>query len=200
MKKLILSLIIIALCLVGCMSEEDKANELIKKELFKTLYDFESYEPIETIIDSSFTTIYRDSVIMSYAYIKQVYSDLIDEEIEEIKDIGSSMEVWVGSRSSYGRSKIKKLKERVLTSQAKFDTYAPKLLEIDSLILKEINAFTPSYVGIQAKHKFRAKNKVGNFTIGNYLYIFDDKLTKVISVINLDDNEEEKIQKIIDGK
>ena len=179
MKKLILSLIIIALCLVGCMSEEDKANELIKKELFKTLYDFESYEPIETIIDSSFTTIYRDSVIMSYAYIKQVYSDLIDEEIEEIKDIGSSMEVWVGSRSSYGRSKIKKLKERVL---------------------KEINAFTPSYVGIQAKHKFRAKNKVGNFTIGNYLYIFDDKLTKVISVINLDDNEEEKIQKIIDGK
>ena len=39
--------------LVGCQSREEKAAELIKQEMFKTLYDFESYEPIETKIDLS---------------------------------------------------------------------------------------------------------------------------------------------------
>lgn len=40
--------------LSGCKSKEEKALEIIKNEMFKTLYDFESYQPIETKIDSAF--------------------------------------------------------------------------------------------------------------------------------------------------
>ena len=88
------SLIIISFCLVSCISDEDKAENLIKEKMFKTLFDFESYEPIETIIDSSFTTVYRDSIIQNYAITRQAYSNLIDKEKRELEDIGSSIEIW----------------------------------------------------------------------------------------------------------
>ena len=56
MRK-ILSFLFVFLLLCSCQSREEKVAELIKQEMFKTLYDFESYEPIETKIDSAFTSI-----------------------------------------------------------------------------------------------------------------------------------------------
>ena len=51
MKKCIILLTIIAtLCITSCKSNEEKANELIRAELSKTLYDFDSYQPVETIV------------------------------------------------------------------------------------------------------------------------------------------------------
>lgn len=48
--------------LSGCKSKEEKALEIIKNEMFKTLYDFESYQPIETKVDSAF---YQSILIQS---------------------------------------------------------------------------------------------------------------------------------------
>lgn len=66
MKK-ILFLATVVLVMTGCKSREEKAAELIKQEMFKTLYDFESYEPIEIKIDSAFTSIYTDTLALMYA-------------------------------------------------------------------------------------------------------------------------------------
>ena len=76
MKK-ILFLMAITIMLVGCQSREEKAAELIKQEMFKTLYDFESYEPIETKIDSAFTSIYSDTLALLYANkVKDMFDEL----------------------------------------------------------------------------------------------------------------------------
>ena len=48
-------------------TEKKKPQNLIKQEMFKTLYDFESYEPIEIKIDSAFTSIYTDTLALMYA-------------------------------------------------------------------------------------------------------------------------------------
>lgn len=68
MKKLLLLLVTTSIFLVGCKSKEEKAQEAIKKEMFKTLYDFNSYEPIETKVDSSFYSIYTDTVFTTDCY------------------------------------------------------------------------------------------------------------------------------------
>ena len=47
MNRKILAFGIIALLIVACKSKEEKANELIKAELHKTLYDFASYRSEE---------------------------------------------------------------------------------------------------------------------------------------------------------
>lgn len=53
MKKVsVLALLLVLL--VSCSSNEDKANRLIKKEMKKTLFIADSYEPVETQLDSAF--------------------------------------------------------------------------------------------------------------------------------------------------
>ncbi len=75
MKAKVLPIILIAVIFTACQSKEEKLNKLIKDDLFKTLYDFESYEPIETIIDSAFTSIYRDSTIL-YSAANKAYDKI----------------------------------------------------------------------------------------------------------------------------
>ena len=53
---------IVSIIMVSCQSKEEKAAEFIKNELSKTLYDFESYQPIETTVTEAKMTMYNDSV------------------------------------------------------------------------------------------------------------------------------------------
>ena len=69
MKKIIFITLSAIFVLSGCKSKEDKALEVIKNQMFQTLYDFESYQPIETKIDSAFLSIYTDSAIIRHGYI-----------------------------------------------------------------------------------------------------------------------------------
>jgi PBP1b-binding outer membrane lipoprotein LpoB len=50
MKQIIIMALAGIFILTGCKSKEEKALEAIKDEMFKTLYDFESYQPVETKI------------------------------------------------------------------------------------------------------------------------------------------------------
>lgn len=198
MKRQILLFGIIALVFVSCKSNVEKAEEIIKAELFKTLYDFASYEPIETIVDSAFSSVYRDSTILSYAFTIQAYYDLYKEEFAEAQDGLSSLETWVGSYSSYGISKVNAAKEQFETHIAKAQYYLSKADSTRSLLKEELDRFNPAFCGYQAKHKFRCKTKGGNFTIENYIYIIDEKFKKVLSVSNPEDEDEIKIRDIID--
>ena len=112
MKK-ILFLMAITIMLVGCQSREEKAAELIKQEMFKTLYDFESYEPIETKIDSAFTSIYSDTLALLYANKVKVLFDGIDEAKSDYENAKSSMEIWADSYSTLGRYKFNEARQKV---------------------------------------------------------------------------------------
>ena len=58
MKKLKLLFCAVALVFTSCtLSNEDKAEKLIKESLKGTLYHPESYEPISTRVDSAFINI-----------------------------------------------------------------------------------------------------------------------------------------------
>lgn len=57
MKKVLQYTILLVLAIVSfsaCKSNEQKAAALIKDYMFKNLFDYESYEPIETSIDSAY--------------------------------------------------------------------------------------------------------------------------------------------------
>jgi hypothetical protein len=198
MKNIFIFLGIIVFVVSSCKSREEKANELIKAELFKTLYDFSSYEPIETIIDSAFTSIYTDSTILTHAYIIKGCIDRLDKYISEINSARSSMDIWGDSYSSYSRRKYNDALEKFETNLEKAKTVMKKMNESMLFIKGRIDKFETSHIGFQAKHKFRCKSKGGNFTIGNYLYIIDEKFEKIISVIDLDDDDNEEMKKIID--
>ena len=55
MKKVML-FVAALMTLVACsQSPEDKAKVLIKESMKKTLYHAETYDPVETVVDSAFT-------------------------------------------------------------------------------------------------------------------------------------------------
>lgn len=51
--------------LASCESREDKIQKTVSQELKGVLYDYESYEPIKTKIDSAFFSPYTDSEVES---------------------------------------------------------------------------------------------------------------------------------------
>ena len=198
MKKVSLVFFVIVLLLSACQSKEEKANEMIKEELYKTLYDFSSYEPIETTIDSAFTSIYKDSTILYNAILLQATMKLADEKLEEIRDAFSSIEIWQNSYSSYGRRKFYELREKIEEDLEEAKVYQKLMNEITIGMKKEIDKFEPTFYGFQATHRFRCKTKGGNFTLADYLYIFDEDFKTILSKTDLDNEDEKKLRSLID--
>ncbi|MDP3443715.1 MAG: hypothetical protein Q8T08_12720 [Ignavibacteria bacterium] len=194
----LLFLVFIILTLVSCQSKEEKAAKLIKEEMYKTLYDFSSYEPIETTIDSAFTSIYRDSTILVYAYLMNEALEKVNEYLDNTKDAQSSLEIWAGSYSGYGLSQYNKAKEKFTSNLDKAQEYINELRNLQKLTKEKAENFESTFCGWQAKHKFRCKTKGGSFDLPNYLYLFDTDLKEITYHENMDDEDLKKFRELID--
>lgn len=198
MKKILLWIAIIIPILSSCKSKEEKATEMIKNEMFKTLYDFESYQPIETKVDSAYTSIYTDSTIISHAYIARHFLDDVDKQLEEIKDAKSTMEIWGDGYSSLSRTKFNNAYEKYTEALDKAKAYI-EIANLQMDTIKQLSKkFEPKFYGWKATHKFRCKTKGGNPDIGNYIYVFDEKMKNIIYQENQDDESLPKIKNLID--
>ena len=198
MKTKILPIILIAFIFTACQSNEKKANKLIKDDLYKSLYDFASYEPVETIIDSAFSSIYRDSTILLYAYQVKAYGDKGHEYLEKMKEAKSTMEIWSDSYSSYGELKFNEAKNEFQENNGNLEKCCKEIEEIYKLIREEANKYPKKFIGWEAKHKFRCKTKGGNPTLANYLYVFDPHFKKIIYSEDTENETLEEVRNIID--
>lgn len=196
--RTILFILLSVVLFSGCKSREEKVAELIKQDMFKTLYDFESYEPIETKIDSAFTSIYTDSTIIAYAYIARHFLDDVQDDLEKVKEAQRTAKIWSDSYSSYGRSEYEKAYneskeylEKVNSNMSIVNNY------VDSIKAASSN-FVNEFCGWKATHRFRCKTKGGNFDLGDYIYIFDKDLKRIIHKEDANDDSNSKIKSLID--
>lgn len=196
MKK-ILFLMITTLVMTGCKSREEKAAELIKQEMFKTLYDFESYEPIETKIDSAFTSIYSDTLALLYANKVKDMFDELNEAKSDYENAKSSMEIWADSYSTLGRYKFNEARQKVRDYIDKINS----TLEVTDSIYKKIKKrnmeIKHNFIGWKAQHKFRCKTKGGNFDLGDYIYVFDKDMKSIIYKEDLDNDSNDRLKGFI---
>lgn len=198
MKKILFTIVSTAILLGGCKSKEEKANELIKDAMFKVLYDFASYEPIETKIDSAFTSVYTDSIIIGHAYFINIALEKANEYLDEIKDAQRTMEIWNDGYSSYSNSKYYEAKNKFNENLEKAKVCSNLMtLHLDS-IRDRASFIEKVFCGWKATHKFRCKTKGGSPDIGNYEYIFDKDFKKIINKTDLDDKDYTKIKELID--
>lgn len=68
MKQIYLLLIVSSLLFSCAQTKEEKGAEIAKSEMIKILYNVDSYEPIETQIDSACTSIYTDLGVVGAAH------------------------------------------------------------------------------------------------------------------------------------
>lgn len=196
MRK-ILFLMMTVFTVVGCKSREEKAADLIKQDMFKILYDFESYEPIETKIDSAFTSIYTDTLALMYANDIKIIFDELEEEKGEYENAKSSMQIWSDSYSSLGIYKYNEAKNTVNNYLEKINNGLKKIHDTYAKIKERNDHMDRSFIGWEAEHKFRCKTKGGNFDLGNYIYIFDKSMKKISYSRDADDKENSRLIGII---
>ena len=202
MRKCIISFVLLALLdVVGCgasketvneKSNEEKANELIRAELFKTLYDYESYEPIETIVKEAKNTTLNNKECWGYAIAASAFFKETKKHIEKAKNAQEHMEIW-GPPSYYSSSRSdrkyyeyeKEWKEHLNNAKLNFKRIHSA---VDSIKCIKTKLDTIQIIGWEVNHKFRCKTKGGHASIGNYKYIIDKHFEKIIFQIDTDDD------------
>lgn len=197
----ILLFLVIALALSSCQSKEEKAAELIKNELSKTLYDFQSYEPIETTVNEAKLTVYNDSSCFQLALAIAYSMEQGSKAAEEAKDASDRMDIWgppTYYSSSYSDKQYYKYRDEAKDKYAEaLASYAiVKTLGVnleDSIKALEENRV----IGWEVRHRFRCKTKGGQNTIGDYRYILDPKMKTVFFREDMDDQDYRNARNVI---
>ncbi len=164
MKKIIyLSLLMVALTLVGCNSNENKAQKLIKDYLSKNLNDASSYESIEfSELDSTFSNFY------------------FSQEGKELAE-----------KQDFAHNRAFELTmEDILEENPLIQDSIRIYKQIEADCKNEYDAKALTYVGDfngwKMSHKYRAKNALGAIIINTTRFTFDKDLTEVKSANNVD--------------
>lgn len=194
MKK-ILYLALVAVIMVACgLSQEKKAEALIKKSLIKTLYKPETYKPVETIVDSAFTPYDDPEFFEELAELGKLNSEY--EELEsKAKHAKSSMSIWSGPyQTSYSRNEYQEAKADYEEANAKIEKLnakGRKQYERVANMLQESRKF----IGYKATHNYRADNNAGNTLIGNTIFFIDKNFEEVTYSMEIE--EYNKVQEAI---
>ena len=77
--------------------------------------------------------------------------------------------------------------------------YLDQMKMADSTLKSLTASFKKEYIGWEVKHRFRSKNKGGNYTLGNYIFIVDPDFKEIIYGEDADDEGINKIKTLIDN-
>ena len=198
MKRIILLLIPTLCILVSCKSKEDKALELIDKQMFQTLYDYESYQPVETRLDSAFTSPYYTDSIIAMVMLYDQYQEKADKYEEEADDAKSTMEIWSDSYTSYARTRFNDAKNKWIDNTILRFQNSKKALTVLVMAAEAVKDFKPEFCGWEVYHKYRCKSKGGHSLLSEAIYIVDNDVKNIIQTIDLDNEEYQQARKRID--
>lgn len=175
MKKGFLMLCSVVL-LFSCQSTlEERAQEAVKAELYKNLYDFDSYEPLETKVDSAFNISVHNSDFMTL----MAHSEVFSERLKALKRIFEAAERDIASWSSlrsyggtaaYEYNKAKKERAKTFQEIKKLEKEFFQWVIQIKRTLKESDG--SSFIGWKVIHKYRVKTRGGIPDLRQEIYIF----------------------------
>lgn len=192
MKRLFVVIILLAFTMpafIGCKSEtvektkEEKAAELIKQELSKTLYDFDSYQPIETKVKEAKANRFNDSTCWNKAGVLVYSMHQVDEYIAQAKEATEYMAIYQPTRysSSYSVNKFYDYDKQYKEAIEKADGW----IEACKVLAEELkdtvtNMDTSQVIGWEVIHDFRCKTKGGTPDIVHFRYVISKDFKSVI--------------------
>lgn len=188
------------LLLSACSSKEDNATETIKNEMFKTLYDFNSYEPIETTFDSLKKDKYGDTLIFSNVMMIKYAMDDFDKAKKEFDDARETSEIYRPTpyASSFSSKKYIDAQETMNKCYKDMNFYI-SIMDSLYIVVKELEKKCDGqFYGWFVTHKYRCKTKGGSPTIGTNYYFMDKDCKKVYRYFDDDDFSLENYKSLVD--
>lgn len=219
-KSLIITLVaLIGLCSCG-QSKEEKAQEMAANYLKGVLYHFDSYEPLQTKVDSSFVALStdREAIELTLDMLKLFQS--AQEYADKIESAESSMEIWSpsGYSSAYSKGEYRRAKEERDNNQRLLDktkdriqNQFSKIKSRQSYLEAEALLKIGDFNGWKVYHKFKSLNGAGTLDLfGEYVFFCDedfnegsaypkedyDAIVKVITAISSSDDIAEMIEAV----
>ncbi len=190
MKKTIAITFVFAI-FYNCANKEENIAKLIKNDMFENLYDFSSYEPISTKIDSAITSIFRDSLIISYISDIQYHDKLKKGYITKLENNQERIKLFSKYKTGEKYNWCKEAKinyDNNLKLAKKENNIINEIVQKIQVRAKKIET-TPLFIGWEAIQKFRCKSQSGVYDIYKYRYIISPNLKEIIFKEDMRNNE-----------
>lgn len=174
---------------LSCTSREEKVAETIKNEMFKTLYDFESYQPIETKIDTLKCDRYGDTLIYDKFLLACVMLDKLKEVQKEFDSQKEIAELYTPTyySSTYNDKKFEDARTKMGEAIDQMESYLKAINSMQSEIRALAKQCDGKQYGWLVTHKYRCKTKGGNPTISTEYYFMDNDCERIIRSFDKDD-------------
>lgn len=196
MKKICITISLAIFLLSSCNNTPtDKANALIKDDMEKSLIIADSYEPVETKVDSAFAPF--DAPEFYNQTLKLLKMGVEIQEYEEkAKQAKSSMAIWSDPYSAYSKNQYQE-------SKSEYEEYIEKQNAIKDKIENTVNKIKgmmqqkPKFIGYKVTHRYRAKNNAGQILLSDKLYILNNDFTDIIASYDMDNEEYVAFQEVV---
>ncbi len=193
-------------------SPAQRAKVLIKKHIKNYLFHPDTYEGIETKIDSAFTPYCDPTFHRLLLKLKEITNEIdeYDLKINLKKNETSSAEsiMTLYSDMYYGYSALSQ--HQYQRYKQEYETHNRELQDMvaekDSLVVKkrklndkirEAISKQPKFIGWQAIHRYRAENNLEQTLIGNAYFLFDEDFREVLLMYDVDSDDFNFIDKMI---
>lgn len=176
---------VIALVMTSCiLSNEEKAEKLVKETIKGYLFHPDTYEPISTKIDSMFVDVTAINPIMENSdEIKNLMSKINSCKMS-VKFAESSMDIWApgGYSDQYSRGEYARAKKEKEEAESELDNYTKKLSALLAALKGNVAKFHKGeFSGWLVYHSFRSLNGEGSMTVpGEIVFFCDEEFTNCV--------------------
>jgi len=188
--------IVLAMLLLACSSSPtDKATALIKEDMPKNLIKADSYDPVDTKVDSAFApydspTFYTQ--VMEYLKLESEM-DACERKTRYAK---SSMAIYSSPYDASSRNEYQEYKAEYEACMEQQKSLEEKIREKVEYIKNAIQE-KPKFIGFKAYHRFRSDNNAGQTLLGGALYILNEDITQILALYDVESEDYIKYQQII---
>lgn len=172
MKKLF-NLILVVILMAACSpTPEQKVEKLVQENVKKTLLKPDTYDPIETKVDSAFSPFDDIDLLREVARYEEMLSKYQELE-EDFKQAKSRMAIYDDSfRDIFFKNQYQEVKETYEETKEKYEKMAEALQQEYDLIVSKTKG-ERKFVGYKALHSFRANSNDGNTVINEIVFVTD---------------------------
>ncbi|MDE5940694.1 MAG: hypothetical protein K2H14_01140 [Muribaculaceae bacterium] len=191
MTRLWLVVLLLPVLLTGCGNRDERIRHGIRAELEGILYDFDSYEPDTTVVDTLFEPPHVLSGIVELARQMNQPAHDIETYTETYTKARKRAALWNHPyRSAYAQNEYEEALARMEECRRRIDMCQAEIVEI----MKEMYPLVNSARGDRRKpqgwvatQRFRCRTDSGDPALADYVFVFDRSARKCELAIPADE-------------
>lgn len=178
-------------------TNEEKADALIDGYIRNSISKSETYEPIETEIDSAFSPFDSPEFYDKTCQIIRLGED-VENLLNRIEKARMTMALGVLSFSASGIEKCLEAKKEMTSIIEEYNRDSVRFESMLSDLQEELSK-EPEFIGFKARHKYKVKDENNRRVFGEYKFVFDPQIKSITDVYDMNEEEYRKVREMYDA-